>query len=231
MNFPIEEFKKMLDTGRNYISTGSIIGLFITEDNSDLIAQVSIFDDGEDRVVEARVTWQACSMGSGIFQLPALGDGVVVAYPEGEDAEALIIARMTNEEDKIPDDASDGHLVLKSLKSKDLNLRGGKNINLVGQDTETGDALQKAVLGGVLKTYLETLVGQVESIKTEAAKIAGTLKKETNVGNGAPLKGVTDYGTIETDIAGITVDPPTDDILSDLVRLEKGGDGDGADST
>ena len=186
MNFPIEELKRMLDTGKNFVSTGSIIGLFINEDNSDLIAQVSIFDDGEDRVIEARVTWQACSMGSGIFQIPTLGDGVVVVYPDAEDAEALIIARMTNEEDKIPEDASDGHLVVKSLKSRDLNLWGGGNIKL-GKIGQT-DALEEAVLGKKLIVYILELLEQLESLADNLSKDGNGAGSLINAANYVTIK-------------------------------------------
>ena len=207
--FPLEEMKRLLDPDRNFLVIGRIIGMAMAEDRSEIVVTTTIFGEETPRVVDAKMTWNACALGSGIFQLPTLGDLVLLGMVRGDEEQTVVISRYSSTEDTIPESATDGHLVMKSLPGKNCDIMAQNCLNLL--QSGTGET-QPAVLGNDLKTLLEKLIGEI-------SKLSDALATEVVGAPGSPLSKAVNYATIKTTVDELIMD--VDNILSEFVNIEK----------
>ena len=167
----LEEFRQMMRSDDLHIAFGLVKVLHLAKDRSFLKVRVRIFP--EERDIIARMSWDAVGPESGIFQFPAVDDMVLVAMTEGDDDQAVIIRRLTSQVDKIPINATLGHLVLKSLKGKKAYLTSDTRVNLSKGDT---DPTENLVLGQIFKTLMSEVLAEVR-------KLIDNMKLETHQGN------------------------------------------------
>ena len=210
----LEEFRQMMRDDSLHIAFGLIKVLHLAKDRSFLKVRVSIFP--EERDIIARMSWDAVGPESGIFQFPVPNDMVLVAMTEGDDDQAVIIRRLTSQVDKIPLNATFGHLVLKSLKGKKVYLTSDTRVNLSKGDT---DPTENIVLGQVFKTLMSDILA-------EFRKLIDEMKLETHTGNLGFSTGIPDNAA-NYETSGVVFDnkksSPVDDeaVLSALSFTEK----------
>lgn len=149
----LEELREILKDDRLLMEFGTIEKLEIAKDRSVVRARVLLFPDNIEIV--ARLTWDSVGPNSGHFNLPAVGDLVVVGFIDGHEDEALVLRSLSSKVDLIPIRATEGHFVSRALAGKKYFLVSDTEINLVRGD-DPGD--EQLVLGNTFKTaYSEHL--------------------------------------------------------------------------
>lgn len=167
----IEALKQLLDTGKTWVSAGTILKLELAPDRSVWRAQVRILPG--DYEVVARMTWDSVGPNSGIFGPAQVGDLVLLVF-DPELGEAFVIRRLSSTEDLIPLQAGEGHTVVKSNPGKNTHVASDTKI-LLGKLSAV-DPLEPLVLGKVFKTFMSYVLG-------ELASQADKLSLHTHVGN------------------------------------------------
>lgn len=211
----LESLKQIFKDNRDHLLTGMITKLSVAEDRSVLKCLVKLFPDG--REIVARMTWEMVGNESGIFSFPSVNDMVLVGFAGGEADEAYVLKRLTSKEDKIPVNAVDGHLVIKSLNGKQVWITSDNKILMsVSDDMPT----ENLVLGQQLKAFLIELLTLINQLSTKISTHthAGNLGYPTSPPNEAP-----DFIQFATEADNLKESPVEDEaILSDIAFTEKG---------
>ena len=127
MSGHLEDLKQMLKDDKDNLSLGEVRGLQLARDRSVLDVTVSVFP--EDREIVASMSWEAVGKDAGFYHFPNIGDVVLIAYPDQEIDNAVIIKRFSNIDDTIPQNAVGGDMVLKTREGETLWITGQKRIN------------------------------------------------------------------------------------------------------
>ena len=196
----LEDLKHIFADDRLHMALGLVKKLAIPADRSVLKVSVLILPDMFEMV--CTMSWESVGPDAGIFQFPSVDDLVIVGYLDGHEDEAYVIRRCTSKVDRIPMQALNGHLVLRSLAGKKTFLVSDTEINLVRGDTP-GD--EQLVLGNTFKTAYS-----LDLAKTAAHK---------HIGNLGYLTFVPDN---QADFLAIKSSPVDDSLmLSDVSKTEK----------
>lgn len=157
----LAEIANLLKDPQNEMSIGSVIETELSEDRSVLRAKVSLWPDLNE--VIARVTWDSIGPNAGLFQFPQPNDLVLIAFPEKEVEDAIILKRFSSKQDTIPQTAVDGSTVLRSLDQFKLWLTSATRVNISRGDNEPTENL---VIGQVFKaTYIDHFNKLIELIE------------------------------------------------------------------
>jgi len=196
----LQELREVFRDDRLHLAIGVIVQLSVSADRSSLKAKVNIFPD-EIKMI-CTMSWEAVGPEAGIFQFPSVNDLVIVGYLDGQADEAFILRRCTSTEDKIPLQAINGHLVMKTLPNKKAFISSPNEINLVRGDLAGNERL---VLGDTFKA----------SYSSDLAATAA----HKHIGNLGYLTAVPDNAAAFTAIKSSPVDDAV--MLSDLSKTEK----------
>lgn len=161
----LEELKEVFKDDRLHLAIGVIEQLSVASDRSSLKAKVNIFPD-QIRMI-CTLSWDAVGPSAGIFQFPSINDLVIVGYLDGNENDAYIIKRLTSREDKIPVQAVNGHLVLKTLAGKKAFISSDTEVNLVRGDNPGNERL---VLGDTFKTAYSQHLG-IDEVHTHIGNL------------------------------------------------------------
>ena len=195
----IEILRELLDPDKMELRCALVEDIEVTTDRSTLYVSVNIVPEGQSMV--CKMSWDLVGPDAGLFQFPSKNDLVLVGFCEGDEDEAFIIRRLTSKEDKIPIQAVNGHLVLKSLAGTKTFINSDTEINL----TRENPGNERVVLGDTFKTAYST------HLDTDA--------KHKHIGNMGYYTAVPD---LVADYEAIKASPVDDDaILSDLTKTEK----------
>ena len=218
MKSQMEDLKELLSSDKDYLSLGQIQRVSLARDRSVLNADVSIWP--EDREITARVLWESVGMDAGFYHFPNPGDLVLVAFAEASVNNAYVIKRFSSTEDKVPVNAMEGDMVIKTRKNEKLWLTGTERINLSKGDAEPTENI---VLGQVFKTWATTLLEKL-------LECMSTLEEETHVGSmpghlTSPPTQKAMYTAVKNALNEIKNSPIDDNgILSMVSFTEKGND-------
>lgn len=211
----IEDLKAVLRDPRTHIAIGTVAGMKVAADRSFLSVDVSVFP--EQRVIAARMSWDAVGPESGIYQFPVVGDLVLVAMPEGNDDLAHVIKRMSSKTDKIPLNALSGDLVLKALAGKVAWLTASRVNISQGDDEPTEPLMLGDITASLLSDILALLIDLSNKLATHT-HVTSAPGSPTSV----PIQ-ATDFSDIGSDFDNIKSSPVDDGaILSDFAFTEKG---------
>ena len=109
----LEFLKDLFSDKRSHISVAQIKKISPAADRSFVRCLVSLFPDQIEFV--AKMTMDLGGGDSGLFQLPTVGDMVLVAFADGDPNLCFIVRKLSSIEDKIPVRAADGDMTLVSL--------------------------------------------------------------------------------------------------------------------
>lgn len=196
----LEDLKHIFKDDRLHLAIGLVKQLYVPEDRSVLQVKVLILPDNLNMI--CRMSWSGVGPDAGIFQFPSVDDLVIVGYLDGSENDAFVIARCTSQVDKIPMQALDGHLVLRSLAGKKAWLTSDTNVFLSRGNTAPTERL---VLG--------------DTFKTAYSKDLDETAKHKHIGNLGYLTMVPNNAQEFIDLK----ESPVDDelMLSDLSKTEK----------
>lgn len=148
----LEEFKEIFDVDKLDMRCGLIQDLEVAQDRSVLRADVLILP--EQQTMTVRMSWDLVGPDSGLYQFPSKNDLVLVAFCEDNENDGYVVKRLSTKEDKIPLQAVNGHLVLRSRNGTKTFINSDQTIHLTNIDEGTENLL----LGQVFKTaYSEHL--------------------------------------------------------------------------
>jgi hypothetical protein len=212
--FDLESLRRVFEDKKLHIVIGRVTQLSIADDRSFLKCMVSVWP--EEREIVTRMTWESVGPDAGIFHFPVVGDLVLVAFAEGDDDQAFVVRRLTSKEDTIPERATEGHSVIRSLAGKQAWLTSDTKVLVSRGDTEP---TENFVLGQQLKTLLSDLLTELKTLCT-------TLSTHTHIGNlGYPTSAPVQASAISasgTEFDNQKASPVNDEeILSDLAFVEK----------
>lgn len=215
--FNLEELRNIFRDNRSWIELAKVIKIEPADDRSLVRVLVEQFPEG-DQIV-CRMSWPSVGPDAGFYQLPSIGDMVLVALEDGDRDNAYVIKSLSSKEDTIPQQAIDGDTIVKALAGKNTHISSDTGLFLGKGDPDTPPD-EPIVLGNALKTALETYISDriIEILDEFLANPVGM----GNLGNAVPLfpalstKLTTIKAGIETDKANF------DDFLSDLAFSEKG---------
>ena len=196
----LETLRSIFNPDNLDIRCAIIKGITVASDRSTLFVDVSIFPEETPMVVN--MSWDHVGPDAGIFQFPSVNDMVLVAFCEDDEDQGFVIRRLTSKEDKIPLQAVNGHLVLKSIAGTKTFLNSDTQIHL----TKENEGTENLVLG--------------QTFKAAYADHLGTDEIHDHIGNfgynTSPPNQAADYAAIKAS--------PVDDsaMLSDLSYTEKG---------
>ena len=217
-SFPTEELKALLSDDRNFISLCRVQDVIFNEDRTAASVLCDTFGERDTNVIEADLTWSACSLGGGIFQLPALGSMVLVAYPQGNNADAVVVARLSAVDDEIPEECLGGDLVVKSLPDNNLHLQGQSEIRLFKNDAP--EKTQSAVQGEKLVAWLKALTKILEDFMAD-------LGNKSTPQAGQPFQLGTEFSDIATELQELSAGneengiDSIDTVLSEFLKMEE----------
>ena len=216
MRFPLEELKQVLKTEEIIFAIGKIQALHLAQDRSVLRCTCQILSEGDDYSIIARSSWEYVGPDSGDFQFPAIGDMVLIAYVNDDPDLAFIIKSFTSREDTIPQNATTGDRVIKTLKEKNLWLTGQKAVYLTkGDEIPT----ENIVLGQVFKKFASDLIDNLMDLLTAVEGMTHT----GNLGNPtSPPLNVAMFTQIKAKLMEIKQNPvDNDNILSGVAFTSK----------
>lgn len=196
----LEDLKHIFQDDRLHLAIGLVKQMHVADDRSVLKVKVLVLPDNLNMI--CRMSWDAVGPEAGIFQFPSIDDLVIVGYLAGSEQDAFVIARCTSAVDKIPLQALDGHLVLRSLAGKKAWLTSDTNVFLSRGDTAPTERL---VLG--------------DTFKTAYSKDLDETAKHKHIGNLGYLTFVPDNASEFTTLKASPVDDAL--MLSDLSKTEK----------
>lgn len=156
----LESIREILADNKVHLALGVITQLSLAPDRSVLRVMVKIWP--ENREIVARMTWESVGPDAGTFTFPVVNDLVLVACPDGEQEEALVIRRLTSKEDRIPVQAATGDTVVKAINGKRNHVLSDTMI-LLGRGT--GDATENIPLGQVLKGLMSAFLAATAAHK------------------------------------------------------------------
>lgn len=196
----LEDLKHIFRDDRLHLAIGLVKQMHVADDRSVLKVKVLVLPDNLNMI--CRMSWDAVGPEAGIFQFPSVDDLVIVGYLDGSEQDAFVIARCTSSTDKIPLQALDGHLVLRSLAGKKAWVTSDTNVFLSRGDTAPTERL---VLG--------------DTFKTAYSKDLDETAKHKHIGNLGYLTMVPDNAAEFTTLKASPVDDA--EMLSDLSKTEK----------
>lgn len=161
----IELLRNMFGDRRTHVAVGQVLKLGLAPDRSVLRAQCRVLT--QDRDVIARVCWDSGGPESGSYQFPQVGDVVLLEFAEGDDNQCYLTKRISNKTDKIPPQATQGHMVHKALEGKKIYISSNEAV-LIGTGSAS-DPDEPLVLGDTLKTLLENIIDTVGTVLTSLA--------------------------------------------------------------
>lgn len=196
----LEEWKEILSEDKLEMRCALIVDLEVSQDRSVLRADVSILP--EQTLMTVKMSWDLVGPDSGLYQFPSKNDLVLVAFCEDNENEGFVMKRLSTIEDKIPLQAVNGHLVLRSRNGTKTFINSDQTIHL----TNANDGDEALVLGNTFQTAYS------EHLDIDA--------RHTHIGNmgfatTAPIE-ASEYTTLKAS--------PVDDdaMLSDKAFTEKG---------
>lgn len=163
------------------------------------------------------MTWDSVGPEAGMFQFPSINDLVLVALPEGNDDLAVVIKRFSSKEDKIPNTALTGDLVLRALAGKKAWLTASR-INLSEGDDEPTEPL---MLGDITQSLLSDILQLLKNLSI----LLSTHTHVTSAPGAAtsPPIEAPDFVDYSQDFDNIKSDPVDNGaILSNIAFTEKG---------
>lgn len=213
----LESLRALLGESDITLAVGLVKQVEVLEDKSKSRALVSVFPDEFEVVADQ--TADAAGPGSGIHQIPVANDLVLLGFVSPD--EAYILRKLTNIEDKLPNQAADGHLVMKALAGKKAYLSSDVGV-MVGSGGDA-DPTEPLVLGAVLMTMLGELITKFDVALDKI--ISGPVGTGNN-GFAVPTFPAlaTDLGTIKTDLATIKetyLDTTASNIVSGKHKTER----------
>lgn len=158
----LELLREIFKDQRLHIAIGKITQLGLSDDRSCLRVQVSILP--EEREIVAMMSWEAVGADAGFFMFPEINDLVIIGQAEGDHEQAFVLKRLTSREEKIPLQATNGHLVARSRAGTNAYLQSD---TLAAIGKPDGPADQPMVLGNVLKTALGNLYDALTNLITK----------------------------------------------------------------
>lgn len=200
----LELMKKLMQDDRSWISLGKIVQVYpVSPNSSRLRVRVQRWPELMETI--ATMTWEDVGPESGIFSFPSVNDLVLMAFAEGSADEAFVIKRLTSGEDKIPIQALDGDLCLRSKDGKKLKIVSNEKVSLQ-RGTNENDAEQALVLGGVfqsmMSTVLEAIANHVHPYTWTSGAGGGNTSPPTNAGTFSGQKASpVDDGAILSDLS------------------------------
>lgn len=201
-NFDLEALRSVLRDESLHIMLGIVKVVAVSPDRSTCRVRVAVLP--EQREIVATMTWEAVGTESGFYMLPQPNDLVLVAQAEGDVEQAFIVKRLSSMEDKIPQNALDGSIVLKSIPGKKTWITSDTRINLTKAD---GSPTENLVLGQQLKQVLSTLIKTI-------------YVQHKHIGNLGYFTAVPDNAPDATNLSTNNVD--NEGILSAIAFTEKG---------
>ena len=148
----LESLKALLDLDGMKTRCALIKDLEVSNDRSVLRASVLILPEEIEMI--CRLSWELVGPDSGLFQFPSINDVVLVAFCEEHEDEGYVIKRLTSTEDKIPVQAINGNLVLRSRNGTKTFINSDTAIHL----TNASEGTENLILGKVFQTaYSEHL--------------------------------------------------------------------------
>lgn len=156
---PLEELKQLLNDRSLHFEVGVITQIEVSPTMKTMRAMVELQPDGHPIV--CKMTWPAIDDESGVIMFPVTKDMVLVGIAGGDEESAWIIARGSSIEEKLPQDAMDGSLVLKARKGKPTRVLSDTKVLI--QKAKFGaapnaDATEPLVLGTVLANFEKDLI-------------------------------------------------------------------------
>lgn len=126
--FDLEALREIFKDRRAWIELAKVLKVEPATDCSMTRVLVEQFPE-KDQLV-CRMSWPATGPDSGIFQLPQVGDMVLVALEDGDRDQSYVISRLTSKEDTFPKQVLDNDMVIKSLAGKNLHLASDTRVNI-----------------------------------------------------------------------------------------------------
>lgn len=191
----LELLKDVFGDKRVHFSLAKVTKLEVVA--SKALARVQVTTLPEELEVVATVSFASCSQGGGLFNLPAPEDLGMIAYTdktEGGSQEAFWIGHLSSDDDLIPQQAVDGHLVALARPGKMAYLASDTKV-LVGKGGAT-DPTEPLVLG-------TTLVGCLNAVVTQVNALLDKLTSGPLVICGSPGTPGTTYPALAADLAAI----------------------------
>lgn len=202
----LEGLREIFKDGRSHGVVAKVVKLGLSQDRSILRAQCHILT--QERDVIATVAWDACGPDAGSFQFPLVDDLVLLQLMEGDDEQIYLVKRLSTNIDKIPTQATQGHMIHRALSGKQIWISSdtGILIGLGGENDPIPD--EPLVLGNVLTQLLVDAFTQIELLSAKVAELSeqvSTLADET----ASHTHGYMDADTMAGPPIPKNTDPPT----------------------
>lgn len=178
-NVGLEELREALSDQKLWLALGLVKKIAMLGDRSALRLQVSILP--EEREIVATMTWDVAGPESGIYDLPALNDLVLVAFADADKESAFVIRRLSSKTDLIPLKALGGDLVVQAKAAKNAYVVG-KKVYIAKKNNVPTEPL---VLGNVMLSCLTDLCTQITALCD--AVITGPVAISSAPGAPAPV--------------------------------------------
>jgi len=167
MNMDLEALRELFKDNRTWVSIGEVKQKDYAKDKSVLRTLVKIFPDGEEKVCRVMRTFLG-------YNKILEGDLVLVIFPDADEELGVVIGQFSSQQDPLPDNAAQDHLVLKAEEGQKAYLESDTKISLTKDGSS--DPTEPIVLGGVLKQLLSDVLGQLKDLSDAVAK-------HTHIGN------------------------------------------------
>ncbi len=161
------ELQAMFRDNRLHSMMGLVTEVEVLENGSVARCKVKILP--EEREIIARVGYSYAGFG-----IPEVKDLVCILNVRSDEDDALIVARYSSKEDKIPKPAREGHVVIKPLGPDKKSYIDGKKILLGLGETDPDEPL---VLGKVFKQYEKDLLTKIADLEDKLASQANQLNQ------------------------------------------------------
>jgi hypothetical protein len=155
----LEELKEIFKDTATHLALGQIRTIAVSSDRSNVNVLVAVFPDQRESI--CRLSWDLIGSEGGAFLMPDAGDLVIVGFPDRDEDGGVVLKRLSNREDKIPQTALDGSLVLKSKPGKKVWVTASDKIFLSNGDSAPSENL---VLGQQLKTLLAGILTELKEL-------------------------------------------------------------------
>lgn len=216
MSFNFEYFREMLSDQKSYVGIGEIRAIEFNEDNSLLRVKARVVPDQHE--VIALVAQAGATAGGGLFMPLSVGDLVVMVFSEGDEDYAMVVGRLTSQDDKMPQAYKENHTVLSAIPDKSLILASNSLIALK-KLIDGPDLTENAVLGQALKALLAEFIQIVADMATALAAHI----HPTSMGPSSAPTNASSFSSAASSLATLKSSPVEDDkILSKLVFIDEG---------
>lgn len=150
----LEALRALFADDRLHVGMGKILKLGLADDRSAWRVLVSMWP--EERAIVARMAFDNAGANSGFFNLPAVGEMVMVGFHDGDSDEApVVLTRVPNRENKIPERAETGDLLAVARAGKAAHVQSDSRINL---SKTKNDPTEPLVLGNVNVEFMTNLL-------------------------------------------------------------------------